>query len=82
MGSTCASVHVDGSRPPEDPGRKEHCILWRAGDGEAAGRVSDKGTTASQHSALRRNTKATQFNSRPVRAASHRYLIKVPAYFA
>lgn len=41
LGSTSSSVHVDGSRPPEDPGRKEHCILWRAVDGEAVGRVSD-----------------------------------------
>lgn len=41
-------------QPPHPrTGRKEHCILGRAVDREAAGRVSDTGTTASQHSALR-----------------------------
>lgn len=54
------------------------CSGWGAG---AVGRVSDKGTTASQHSALKGNTKATQFNSCSVRIASHRYLIKMLAYF-
>lgn len=80
-GSTCPSVHQDGSRPPEDLGRKEHYILRRVAGGEAAGRVSDTGTVASQHSALRGDTKATQFNACPVRTARHRYLIKMLAYF-
>lgn len=81
-GSTCPSVHPqDSSRPPEVLGRKEHYILQCVVGGEAAGRVSDTGTVASQHSALRGDTKATQFNACPVRTARHRYLIKMLAYF-